>query len=355
MGIFTKNRTSNIGLDVSSTAVKLLEFGKELVDNEPRYRILNYAVVPLPTNAIVEKSVADVEAVMEAIESALEKTKVRTKHAVVAVAGSSVINKVISLPASLARTELDAQIHIAVEQHIPYPLNEVRFDYDILGPSDHSEELMDVLIVASRKETVDSLMQAVEGAGLECEVVDIEAYAVERAAQLLDFSSFGVNPSVIAMADIGATTMTLDVLQDGRAIYTREQNFGGSMLTEQIQSRYGMSKEEAGAAKKLGGLPEDYEMELLSPFKDSLVQQINRAVQFFYTAKQVKEIDVLVLSGGCAMMEGIEDLVSERLGIPTKVARPFETMAIGKNVDINALLKDSPAMMVAAGLAMRDL
>jgi type IV pilus assembly protein PilM len=156
------------------------------------------------------------------------------------------------------------------------------------------------------------------------------------------------------MADIGATTTTLNVLHDGKIVYTREQNFGGKQLTEEIQRRYGLSMEEAGMAKRQGGLPDNYVPEVLEPFKEAMAQQVNRSIQFFFSASAHSHVDLVVLAGGCASIPGVDDLIQERLGVDTVVANPFANMSVGGRVKPQVLSNDAPAMMIACGLALRS-
>ena len=178
---------------------------------------------------------------------------------------------------------------------------------------------------------------------------------MERACELvvgqLDADDAGLT---IAVIDIGATMMTLSVLSGGRTIYTREQLFGGKQLTDEIQRRYGLSQEEAGLAKKQGGLPDDYESEVLAPFKDAVVQQVSRSLQFFFAGGQYNDVDYILLAGGTASIPGLDQLVQQKIGTTTLVANPFANMTLSNKVDAVALSNDAPALMIACGLAMRS-
>jgi type IV pilus assembly protein PilM len=355
MGLFTRKKAPLIGLDISSTAVKLLELSQQSGRGGARYRVEGYAVEPLPSTAVVEKNIADVEAVGKAVKNVIRKAGTRNKRAAVAVSGSAVITKVISMPASLSEREMESQIQLEADQYIPYPLEEVNIDFQILGISEKSPDLVDVLLAASRSENVDDRVAALEIAGLTCEIVDVEAYAMETACtQLIDQWPNAGEDLTVAVADIGATTTTLNVLHDNRIIYTREQNFGGRQLTEEIQRRYGLSVEEAGMAKRQGGLPDNYIPEVLDPFKEAMAQQVNRSIQFFYSASQYNSVDLVVLAGGSSSVAGVDDLISERLGVETFVANPFANMAVASKVKPQVLSNDAPALMIACGLALRS-
>ena len=159
---------------------------------------------------------------------------------------------------------------------------------------------------------------------------------------------------MVAVVDVGATMTTLSVLQGGKTLYTREQLFGGKQLTEEIQRRYGLSTEEAGLAKKQGGLPDDYELEVLEPFKDAVVQQVTRSLQFFFSSSQYNDVDHIVMAGGVAAMDGLVALIEEKLGTQTSVANPFANMAVAPRVNAVSLANDAPSLMIATGLAMRS-
>jgi len=355
MGLFSRKKLPMLGLDISSTAVKLLELSQQSGRGGLRYRVESYAVEPLAPNSVVEKNIADVDAVGEAVRKVVKRSGTRTKHAAVAVSGNAVITKVISMPASLSEREMESQIELEADQYIPYPLEEVNLDFEVQGPSEKSPEMVDILLAASRSENVDDRVAALDLAGLSCDVVDVEAYAMENACfQLAEQWPNNGQEQVVAIADIGATTTTLNVLYNNHIIYTREQNFGGRQLTEEIQRRYGLSKEEAGMAKRQGGLPDNYVPEVLEPFKEAMAQQVNRSIQFFYSASSYSTVDMIVLAGGTASVTGVDDLIQERLGIDTVVANPFANMAVGPRVKPQALSNDAPAMMIACGLALRS-
>ncbi len=349
--LFKQKQPVVLGLDISSTAIKLLELGQ----SGDRMRVESYAVEPLPANSVIEKNIADVEAVGEAIKRAVKRSASRTKLAAVAVAGSSVITKIIAMPASLSEDEMEQQIELEADQYIPYPLEEVNLDFEVIGPSENDPERIDVLLAASRSENVDIRIAAIELAGLKAKIVDVEAYAMENAFSLLipQLPEQGIDQT-IAVIDIGATMTTLNVMHDRKTIYTREQVFGGKQLTEEIQRRYGLSYEEAGMAKRQGGLPDNYAPEVLEPFKDAMTQQVSRSLQFFYGSSQYNNVDHIVLAGGSAMIPGIDEMIANKLGVHTSVANPFTNMTLASRVKAQSLSNDAPALMIAAGLAMRS-
>lgn len=349
--LFKQKQPVVLGLDISSTAIKLLELGR----SGDRFRVESYAVEPLPANSVIEKNIADIEAVGEAIKRAVKRSASRTRLAAVAVAGSSVITKIIAMPATLTEDDMEQQIELEADQYIPYPLEEVNLDFEIIGPSENDPERIDVLLAASRSENVDIRIAALELAGIKAKIVDVEAYAMENAFSLLipQLPEQGIDQT-IAVLDIGATMTTLNVMHDRKTIYTREQVFGGKQLTEEIQRRYGLSYEEAGMAKRQGGLPDNYVPEVLEPFKDAMTQQVSRSLQFFYGSSQYNNVDHIVLAGGSAMIPGIDEMIANKLGVHTSVANPFTNMTLASRVKAQSLSNDAPALMIAAGLAMRS-
>ncbi len=348
---FNRKRHALVGLDISSSAVKLLE----LHEQDQQFQVEHYAVEALPKGAVVEKTIADVESVGEAIGRAVERSGIKTTHAAVAVAGSAVITKTITLPAGLSEEELEAQIQMEIDEHIPFPVEEVALDFEVLGPREDNPELVEVLVAACRQETVDARVAAVELGGLTAKIVDVEAFAMENAFSLIGSQLPPQNlEQAVAVVDIGATITTLHIIHKLRSIYTREQVFGGRQLTEEIMRRYGMSYEEAGRAKKEGGLPDDYFTEVLEPFKEAIVQQVNRALQYYFSSTTRPEpVGQIVLAGGCATIPGIDERVGHDLATPTLMANPFAAMSLAPRVDERALAADAPAMMIACGLALR--
>ncbi len=350
MGLFTPKAPPLIGVDISSTAVKLLQLGQV----GGRYRVEHYAVEPLPPNAVVEKNIVEVEAVGEAIRRALNRSGSKTKFAAAAVAGSAVITKVIPMPADLSEEDMEAQIEVEANQYIPYPIEEVSLDFEILGPIKDNPDMVNVLLAASRTENVDLRIAALDLGGLGSRVMDVEAFAMENAFRLIADQLSVPKDAVVAVVDVGATMTTLIVLKNQRTIYSREQVFGGKQLTDEVMRRYGLSYEEAGLAKRQGGLPESYEIEVLEPFKEAMVQQISRLLQFFFAGSEYSRVDQVVLAGGCASIAGIAGMVEDHLGVPCAIANPLADMSVGGRIQAQTLAQDAPALMIACGLALRS-
>ena len=341
-----------LGLDISSTNVKLVELAR----SGSTFRLVSCARVPLPAGAVVDRQIADAEAVGATIAKAVSQSGASTKQAAVAVAGSTVITKIIHMPNTLSEKELEDQIRVEADQYIPYPVDEVNLDFQVLGVSDRSEDMSEVLLAACRQETVEMREAAIEVAGLKPKVVDVEAHAMENACLLLapQMPDEGANKT-IAVIDIGATNMSVMVLHDMQAIYTREQSFGGHLLTEEVSRHFGMTVEEAEIAKLDGSLPDNYQSDVLAHFMEDLAQQIDRSLQFYFAAAtQHNEIDQVILAGGCAAIPGIDKTVQERIKIATVIARPFSDMKTGWKSKKDEIEKLETSMLVAAGLAMRS-
>lgn len=351
MALIGRKQAPVLGIDICSTSVKLLELAR----SGSRYRVESYAVEPLPPNSVVEKNITDADLVGEAIGRAVKKSGTRTRTAACAVAGSAVITKVISMPGNLSDDELEGQIQIEADQYIPYSLDEISLDFQVLNQSESDPDRVDVLLAASRSDNVDIRVAALEVGGLQAKIVDVEAFALENAVELIAAAGGGIEDAhVIAVMDVGATTSTLSVLQDRSIIYTREQLFGGRQLTDEIQRRYGLSYEEAGLAKRQGGLPDNYEPEVLEPFKESMAQELNRALQFFYSSSQVGAVDHVIVAGGCASIQGVSELIQPKVDVPVTIANPFANMSVASKVRADALANDAPAMMIACGLSLRS-
>ncbi len=351
MALFRRSQVAVLGVDISSTSIKLLELARA----GNRYRVESYAVEPLPPNSVIEKTITDPQLVGEAIGRAVKKSGTRTRFAACAVAGSAVITKIISMPANLSDEEMEGQIQIEADQYIPYALDEISLDFHVLGPSPTEPDKVDVLLAASRSDNVDVRIAALEVGGLQAKVVDVEVFALENAMALLNGQNTAMAQArLVAVMDVGATTSTLSVLENSKIIYTREQIFGGRQLTDEIQRRYGLSYEEAGLAKRQGGLPDNYEPEVLRPFMESMAQEIHRALQFFYSANQSGTVEHVVIAGGCASIAGIDVLVQNRIETTTSIANPFSQMTAAPRVRSQALMNDAPALVIAAGLALRS-
>ncbi|AVH13095.1 pilus assembly protein PilM [Acinetobacter indicus] len=347
--LYRKPSKGLIGVDISSTSVKLLELS---VKND-RYWVESYALVPLSEGSMVEKNILNPEAVGDALERAFNLANTPTTAAALAIPTSMVISKTIEMDADMTDDEREVQIRMDAEQYIPFPLDEVSLDFEVLPDRLANPNRVNVLLVATRLENVESRCEAIELAGLTPKVADVESFAIENAFKVFaDTLPMGVN--TIGVLDIGHTMTTLSVLKDNKIIYTREQVFGGKQLTQEIQNRYGLSFEEAGRAKKSRTLPDDYDVEVLEPFLEAVVQQAARSLQFFFSSSQFNEIDHILLAGGNANIPGLAKLLQQKLGYRVTIANPFLQMGFSSKIDIKRIESDASSLMVACGLALRS-
>ena len=340
-----------IGLDISSSSVKMVEL---VEGGKAGPRIERYAIEALPKDAVVDGSISNLESTAEVVRKCHKRLGSRTRNVSMALPASAVITKKIVCAAGLSEMELEAEVEGEANQYIPFALEEVNLDFQVLGQSATSASEVEVLIAASRKEKVEDRIAVAEAAGLRGMVMDVESYAMQTAFDLirpkLPKAARDMN---VAMVDIGSTMMHITVLRDGQSVYSREQAFGGNQLNQDIQRHYGLSLDEAETAKKSGSLPASYESEVLRPFLDNAALEIQRALQFFFTSTQYNSVEQIVLAGGCATLPGLDDLVATRTRVPAIVANPFANMQISSKIQLKRLIADAPALMIACGLAMR--
>ena len=308
--LYRKPNKGLIGVDISSTSVKLLELS---VKSGNRYWVESYALVPLPEGSVVEKNILNPEAVGDALERAINLANTQSTAAAFAIPTSMVITKTIEMDADMTDDEREVQIRMDAEQYIPFPLDEASLDFEVLPGRLANPNRVNVLLVATRLENIEARSEVLELANLTAKIADVESFAIENAYQVFsDTLPMGVN--TVGILDIGHTMTTLSVMQKNKVIYTREQVFGGKQLTQEIQNRYGLSFEEAGRAKKSRSLPDDYDVEVLEPYLDAVVQQAARSLQFFFSSSQFNEIDHILLAGGNANIPGLAKLLQQILG-----------------------------------------
>lgn len=343
-----------IGIDISATAVKMVKLAGDL---RTGLTLEAYATSPLDKDAIVDGNIKDLEKVSDTVSLTWKLLSTKIKRAALALPTSSVISKKVLMPAELNDDELNAHVEAEANQYIPFSLDEVNIDFQALDEYDPTTESKTVLIVAAKKENIEDRVAAAEGANLSVDIMDVDAYATEAAYALVakELPKKGKKQTIM-IVDIGSTTTHINILHNNESIYTRDQHFGGNQLTQDIQRRYGLSSEESELSKRKGDLPDSYESEVLTPFKEAIVNEVLRAQQFFHTAStENHKIDHIVLAGGCAAIDGVAELVSTQTDIPAIVANPFKKMALGKQVKSDKLSKDAPSLFVACGLAMRGL
>ena len=342
---------SLLGLDISSSAVKLVEL---TANGKDGYRVERYAIEVLPKDAVSDGNIANLEGVVDAVKRAWKRLGTSTRNVAMALPGAAVITKRIIVPAGLRDEELEGQVESEANQYIPFAIDEVNLDYQIIGPSAASPDELEVLIAASKKERVEDRVAVADAAGLKAVVMDVESLASLAAFELIERQlPDNGRDQVVALVDAGSNVINLTVMRNGQQVYAREQAFGGAQLTQDIARHYGMSYEEADAAKRAGTLPQGYESELLNPFMETLALEISRALQFFFTSTQFNQVDHLVLAGGCALIPGVDEVVATRTQVNTLIANPFANMVLSDKVRAKSLMADSSSLMVACGLALR--
>lgn len=350
--LFSPRSKPLIGLDITTSSIKLIE----LSGSARNYRAECYAAEATPPNAINEKTIVDVTAVGEAIRRAIKRAGTKTREVAIAISADAAITKSIQLPKSTPENQFEAQVEILADQVIPFPMEEVSYDFQVIGEAEKDPDMIELLLVATRTENVDQRRAAVEAAGLIPRVVDVEAFALENACQLMAHQMpDGGMGHLIAVVDFGASNTTFSVLQDMRVKYTRDFSFGGQQLTEEIMRTYGLSLEDAGRAKKEGGLPSNYAPEVLDPFIDDMTQQVSRSLQFFLASATSREQpDQILVCGGCANIPGVADVITSKVGIPTEVGDPLGQMKISSRAKAQNIRRDATALLTACGLALRS-
>ena len=351
---FFKEKTPPlIGIDISSTSIKMVELSD---DGRGGYKLEGYSTATLAKDAMVDGNVGDLEKVADAMKQAWKQLGSREKRSALALPASAVISKKVLMSAGLREEDMEAQVEAEANQYIPFSLDEVNIDFQVLGAAPNNPDEVEVLIAASRKEKIEDRVAAAEGAGLKVTVMDVENYATEAAYSLVSsqLPNAGREQTVIII-DIGASMMHINVLHDNKSVYTREQSFGGGQLTQEIQRRFGLSLEEAEIAKRKGGLPESYDSEVLQPFMQSLAMEVARALQFFTSSTQYNRIDHIVLAGGCAAIPAIDVVVQDRTQVHTIVANPFHRMTISPRLKQQQAPTDAPPLLTPCGLAMRGV
>lgn len=351
LSIFNPKSKPLIGVDISSSAVKMVELSGNGKDG---YRVERYTIEVLSKDVVADGNIINLEEAAESVRRAWKRMATTTRNVALALPVASVITKKIVLPAGQREEEMEVMVESEANQYIPFPLEEVNLDFQVIGAAPSSPDDVEVLIAASRKEKVEDRVAVAEAAGLKPLVMDVENLASLAAFDLVARQlPEGGQDQIIALVDAGAFVTSLTVLRNGQQVYAKEQAFGGSQLTQDVARHYGMSYEEAEAAKRANSLPENFESELLRPFVENLALEVSRALQFFFTSTQFNKIDRIVMTGGCASIPGLDEIISTKTQVPTLIANPFAGMAVSDRVRAKMLVGDGSALMVACGLALR--
>ena len=349
--LFSRQSSALLGLDISSSSVKLVELSRDKAGNLVLDRC---AIEPLERGWITDGNVEKFDEVADAVRRLVKKSGTRTKNVAMALPASAVITKKIILPGGLSEQELEIQVEAEANQYIPFSLDEVSLDFCVVGPSTSSVGDVEVLIAASRKEKVNDMQGLAEAAGLKPVVIDVESYASRLAtARLIEGLPNQGLDTVVALFEVGALTTSMQVIKNDEVLYERDQAFGGAQLTQLIVRQYGFSPEEAESKKRSGELPDDYETTVLKPFVDSMAQEIGRALQFFFTSTPYNKVDYVMLAGGSSALPGLTDAVTRQTSFASMVANPFKGMTLGSNVREKKMKREAASYLTSCGLALR--
>ena len=352
LDIFTVKSPALIGVDISSTSIKLVELSES---GKGVRRLERYVVESLPKDVVTDGNIANLDQVSDGLKRAWKRLGSRNRNVALALPAAMVITKKIIVPSGQKEEDLELTVEAEANQYIPFALDEVNLDFQILGPAPNNPDEVEILIAASRKEKVEDRVAIAEAAGLRPRVMDVESYATQEAFRLIapSLPANGRDQN-IALVDIGAHVTHFYVLRNDQFLFSRDQAFGGNQLTYDIQRAFNLSPEEAESAKKNQGLPENYDADVLQPFMETLALEVTRALQFFFTSTSYSQVDQIVQSGGGALLPGLDELVAKRAGVATVVANPFGTMAVADTIRPRQLAMDAPLLLIACGLAMRS-
>jgi type IV pilus assembly protein PilM len=344
--LFSKKKDT-IGVDIGSSSIKLVQ----LREGKGGYQLVHIGVHPLPAEAIVDNTLMDSSSVVETIRSMVASLDIRTNEAVCSISGNAVIIRKISLPV-MPVEELEDQIHWEAEQYIPFDINDVNVDFQILAPDEQDPSKMNVLLVASKKEIINDYMAVFAEAGLKLVVVDVDVFAVQSAYE----TNYAADPfEVVALVNIGASIMNLNIVRDGVSLFTRDVQLGGGLYNEEIQKLFGVSGEEAEQKKLTAASSNDPRlMEILQRVNDTIALEMRRSLDFYNSTAGEGRISKVLLSGGVAKTAKLIDAVQEKLAIPVEMLDPLARVAVPeKGFNLDYLREVAPLMAVAVGLATR--
>lgn len=341
-----------LGVDISAKSVKLLQLAKY----GQTWKIMAFGQAPLSSDAMDGMIIKNPEPITASIRTILAHNKFTAKDAVLAVPDSAVITKVVQLNAGLSDEEMEELVVLEADKHISYPIDEISVDFDVIGKSAKGADFIDVMLVASRIINVMGRADAANEAGLKATVVDVESFAIERAMTLIanQLPNEGKDKT-IAFLDVGAVCSHLYIFHDLKVIFVKEEEFGGQYLVQALAVHLDKSIDEAAAAIKTGNLPDDYHAAVLVPFIEQLTLQIKRTLQFFYSTTPYSGLDHIVLAGGVSKTPVLVAKIQDLLNVTVSVANPLANIQIDNKVLAETLKSESASLMLACGLAMREI
>ncbi len=348
MGLFGRSRDL-VGLDIGSHTIKLVE----LRQRGKTYELVSFGIQPLPPEAIVEGAIMDSSAVAEGIDVLFVNNNVKKSEVATSVSGGSVIVKKISLPA-MSEDELAESIRWEAEQYIPFPIDEVNLDHKTLRGSVAEGGMMDIILVAVKKDMIGFYSNVITQAGKRPMVVDVDAFAMQNAFELNYKGE--VNPSeVIALINIGASLININIIQGDISLFTRDISTGGNLYTETIQRELNLSREHAETIKRgqsIEGMDPSAAASILQGVTEDLAVDVQRTFDFFKATSTEERIDRIMLSGGSSKVTGIQQYFQTKFGAPTEILNPFKNIKL-MNMDADYLHEVAPVATVAVGLALR--
>ena len=337
-------------LDIGSYSMKLVE----LKASKKGYQLVNLDMIPLPPEAVVDGALMDAVSIVETIQNLVGNAKIKLKDVASSVSGHSVIIKKISLPA-MTEDELAESIQWEAEQYIPFDIADVNIDFEILDTNPDDSSQMDVLLVAAKKEVVDDYTAVIAEAGLNPVVLDVDAFAVQNMLEI----NYPLEPGhVVAIVNIGAELTNVNVVKDGVSLFTRDVSSGGGQSSEEIQKRFGVSYENADAAKlgaAVEGVDADEAAAIAREMAESLASEIARTIDFFMATNQEDKVEKVYICGGGAKAKGQDKVLADKIGIDVEVANPFNVITYSeKKFDPEYIADIAPSFGVAVGLAIRS-
>jgi type IV pilus assembly protein PilM len=344
---FLNKKKEVIGIDIGSSSVKLVQ----LKDLKGSYQLLNVGIIPLPPEAIVDNTLMDSSSIVNAIKNLMASLGVKTKDVACSISGNSVIIRKITLPA-MPSEELEDQITWEAEQYIPFDINDVNMDFQILSPDSNDPSKMNVLLVASKKDIINDYVAVFNEAGLQLSVVDVDSFAVQNAFEV----NHDVGPDeVIALINIGASIMNINIVKAGITLFTRDVQMGGNLYTEEIQKQLGLSSAEAESMKMLAiETGNNALLEVLAKVNESITQEIRRSLDIYNSTANDERITRIFVSGGSSKVCSLLEAINEKLGLPVEMVNPFAKLKYNeKDFDPEYLQEIGPLMAVTVGLATR--
>jgi type IV pilus assembly protein PilM len=345
--MFLKGKGS-IGLDIGSSYIKTVK----LKEAKGGYELDLFDLHPLPPELIVDGSIIDSLRLVDSIKEMIRKTGIKTKDAVISISGhSSAIIKRISLP-EMSEEELSESIKFEAEQYVPFDIEDVNLDFQIIGPKEEPGQ-MDVILVAVKKEIVNEYIAVVKEAGLNPIIVDIDSFALENMYVI----NYEIEPEKnIALLNIGASTINMSILKGGISVFTRDSSLGGNLHVEALQREFNISYESAERLKKgesVENISPDEAATIIESASEEILSEIIRSFDYYRSTTLHEDIAEVILSGGCALLKNFASMIAERSGIETRVAEPFRNIKIPKKFDRTYIEEIAPIMAVAVGLALR--